>query len=150
VNGFLYDTNCLVALAKTSQQHYAATSTDYARRRSVGQALIIAMHSVEEAYSVLTRSPPPLRFRPDEAWTLIEDWAGQAQLVDLIPEERLKMVRAGAGLGITGGQIHDFIIAACARKAGVQTLVTWNLRHFARWAGPDLEVVNPLGERAQA
>lgn len=145
---YLYDTNCLVALAKTGQPHYAATSADLARRRAQGQGLVIAMHSVDETYSVLTRSPPPLRSQPSEAWRLVEDWATQAELVDLTPEERLQAIGGAAGAGVIGGQIHDYLIAACARKAEAKALVTWNLRHFARWGGADLDIVNPLGERA--
>jgi predicted nucleic acid-binding protein len=148
VSSYLYDTNCLVSLSKASQQHYSATVRDLAKRQARGHSLVIAMHCVEETYSVLTRSPPPLRLQPAEVWSLIEDWTGQSRLVDLTPEERLKAVHAAAEAGVIGGQIHDYLIAACARKAGARTLVTWNLRHFGRWATADLEIVNPLGERA--
>ena len=148
MSGYVYDTNCLVALASADQQHHAATSRDRLRRQARGEAMVIAMHCAEEAYSVLTRSPPPLRCRPADAWVWIQAWTRQARLVDLNPQERLNMLRNGSELSIVGGQIHDFLIAACARKAGARTLVTWNLRHFVRWAGADLEIMNPLGERA--
>ena len=150
VKGFLYDTDCLIALSVTDHRHHLATNGDWFRRRSDRESWFIAMHCLEEAYSVLTRSPPPLRSSPAVAWALIEDWANEASSVDLEPAERMAALRSGAQRGIVGGQIHDYLIAACARKAGVKTLITWNLRHFARWAGQDLDVVNPLGERAQA
>lgn len=145
---YVYDTNCLVALAATGHKQHRATNADQDQRQSRGEAMVVVMHCIEEAYSVLTRSPMPIRCRPADAWVWVQAWTKQAVLVDLKPQERLGALQAGVGLGIAGGQIHDYLIAACARKAGAGTLVTWNLRHFARWAGPDLEIVNPLGERA--
>src|SRR3989304_3100937 len=35
--------------------------------------------------------------------------------------------------GVSGGQVYDAVIAACARKARAQTLLTWNLDHFHRF-----------------
>lgn len=148
MSSYVYDTNCLVAMASISHKQHRATNADRDRRQARGEPMVVVMHCIEEAYSVLTRSPAPMRCRPADAWVWVHAWTKQAVLVDLKPQERLDALHAGVELGIAGGQIHDCLIAACARKAGAKTLVTWNLRHFARWGGADLDIVNPLGERA--
>ena len=45
--------------------------------------------------------------------------------------------------GISGGHIYDSVIAACARKAKVSTLLTFNDADFRSFAGPDLDIVVP-------
>lgn len=142
---FLYDTNCLVALASNRQAQHESTLADWVRRRAEGETVAVALPCLLEAFSVLTRLPAPLRLAPAQALAVVEEWA-RGYWVDLTPMERWNAFRAAAAAGIAGGQIYDGLIAACARKAGAATLVTWNLRHFARFAGPDLAVVNPLGQ----
>ena len=45
--------------------------------------------------------------------------------------------------GISGGRIYDSVIAACALKAKVSTLLTLNARHFLPFAIKGLEIVVP-------
>ena len=40
-----------------------------------------------------------------------------------------------------GGAIYDAILAGCALKAGVQTIYTWNTRHYNQFGS---EVVRRL------
>jgi hypothetical protein len=48
-----------------------------------------------------------------------------------------------ARLGFGGGQVYDALIAWCAADAGATVLLTWNLKHFATIASPDLQVREP-------
>ena len=41
------------------------------------------------------------------------------------------------------GQTYDVVIAACARKARANVLLTFNEKHFAPFAGDDLEIIVP-------
>ena len=43
------------------------------------------------------------------------------------------MLAKAAAAGIVSGAIYDAILAACAVKAGAETIYTWNVRHFARF-----------------
>ena len=55
--------------------------------------------------------------------------------VQLTAQEVWEAMRAAERLGVTGGQTYDAFIAHSALKAGASTIVTWNVRHFARFAG---------------
>jgi predicted nucleic acid-binding protein len=63
----LIDANCLVALALPQHEHHAATLAEVHRRRTARQQFILAGHAMVEAYSVLTRLPPPDRLSPSDA-----------------------------------------------------------------------------------
>lgn len=45
--------------------------------------------------------------------------------------------------GFTGGRIYDAVIAACAERAGVSSLLTFSVAHFRSLVGPGIEVVTP-------
>lgn len=46
-------------------------------------------------------------------------------------------------LGIVGGRIYDALIAACAARAKVNTLLTFNDRHFRSLLPDSIQVVVP-------
>ncbi len=96
---------------------------------------MLAAHSVAELYSVLTRLPPPRRMRGADALTLIEGNWSNAPAVHLTARETWEAVRIAERLGVTGGQTYDALIARSALKAGASTILTWNVRHFAPFAG---------------
>ena len=53
----------------------------------------------------------------------------------LTTREVREAVRAAERLGVTGGQTYDALIARSALKAGASTILTWNVRRFASFAG---------------
>jgi predicted nucleic acid-binding protein len=126
----LVDTNYIVALAVPAHDHHLATFADYHRRRSEGHQLVVAAHSLVEAYSVLTRMPPPFRLAPADAFVLLDQSWGKAEAYALTAAECWRMVRSQAARGVAGGRIHDYEIAECARKAKADEILTWNVRHF--------------------
>jgi predicted nucleic acid-binding protein len=65
------------------------------------------------------------------------------KIVALDAEAYGKLLRGAPDAGVSGGLIYDAVIAACARKEKVRTVLTLNESHFRRFAGPDLLVVVP-------
>jgi len=53
------------------------------------------------------------------------------------------LLRGAPEAQISGGQVYDAVIAACARKARVNALLTFNEKHFEPFAGDGLEIVVP-------
>ena len=53
------------------------------------------------------------------------------------------LLRGAPEANISGGRVYDALIAASARKANVQALLTFNELHFVAFEGPDLEIVVP-------
>ena len=138
----LLDTSCLVAAVSGWHEDHEATASEIHRRSQRGAAWVVSAHSLAEAYSVLTRLPANKRVSGSETLALLRgNWAG-AEIVSLTSPEYWSLLEEASTAGIAGGQLYDALIAACARKARVQLLLTWNLAHFSRFAGP-FEVRTP-------
>jgi predicted nucleic acid-binding protein len=143
VSSYLLDTNCLVAVVCSWHGHHEATRREIERRHAAGEELVLSAHSLAEAFSVLTRLPEPHRLCPEDALALIEANWGKTRLVALTaPEYRVALRRCrDASLG--GGAVYDALIAACARKARVATLVTWDVADFERFLENEPMVTAP-------
>ena len=139
----LVDSTCMVAAALPHHEHHAATLADLSRRRASGCVFLVAAHSVLEAYAVLTRLPSPYRLSAVDALTVIERNWRTTETVTLNGTECWRVVVQLAGAGVSGGRVYDGLIAACARKARADELLTWNIKHFA---GPHgVRAVTPIG-----
>ena len=124
------DTSCLVAAALTQHEHHTATLADLTRRRAAGHVFVIAAHALVEAYAVLTRLPPPHRVSPSDALAVLDRNWGTLETAALTGAESWRVVRQHAAAGVGGGRVYDGQIAACARKAKAEEVLTWNVRHF--------------------
>lgn len=143
MSAFLLDTSCLVAAACAWHRHHDATRREIERRDAAGENLVLAAHSLAEAFSVLTRLPEPHRLRPDDAMELIEANWGETRLIALTASDYRSTLRRCRDVGIGGGAVYDALIAACARKARVETLVTWDLEGFERFLEDEPAVRTP-------
>lgn len=126
----LLDTNCLVALLSTVHEHHEVTLAELNRRQKRAEPFVLASHSLAEAYAILTRLPAPLRMAPDFAMELLEQNFAALQSISLTPAETWAALKSFPSRGISGGRTYDALIAACAKKARVDTLLTWNVAHF--------------------
>ena len=104
---------------------------------------MLAAHSLAEAFSVMTRLPEPHRLRPEDALELIETNWGKTRLVALTGHDYRSTLRRCRDAGIGGGAVYDALIAACAVKARVKTLVTWDLAGFERFLEDEPAVRTP-------
>jgi predicted nucleic acid-binding protein len=146
VSAYLLDTSCLVAVVCGWHEHHEATRREIARRQAGGEVLLLAAHSLAEAYSVLTRLPEPHRLRPEDALAVLEANWSETRLIALSGSEYRSLLRGCRDAGIGGGAVYDGVIAACARKARVATLVTWDASGFERFL-EDAPVVKIPGAR---
>jgi predicted nucleic acid-binding protein len=144
VSSYLLDTNCLVAAVCSWHGHHEATRREIERRHAAGQELILSAHSLAEAFSVLTRLPEPHRLSPEDALALIEANWGETRLVALTAADYRVSLRRCRDVSIGGGAVYDAVIAACARKARVSTLVTWSVADFERFLEEEPLVTAPL------
>jgi len=133
VISYLLDTSCLVAAVCTWHRRHDDTRREIERRDAAGEKLVLAAHSLAETFSVLTRLPEPHRLHPNDALALIEANWGETRLVALGGPDYRATLRRCRDVGIGGGAVYDALIATCARKAEVETLVTWDLEGFERF-----------------
>lgn len=143
MTSYLLDTSCLVAAVCEWHNHHASTRREIERRAAAGETLALAAHSLAEAYSVLTRLPEPHRLRPDDALAVLEANWGETRLVALAPSDYRSTLRRCRDAGIGGGAVYDALIASCARKARVATLVTWDADAFERFLEDEPAVRTP-------
>ena len=73
----------------------------------------LVAHAELEAYSVLTRLPPPFRVDPGLAAEYLQRRFGGSRHV-LPARERKRLVRRLAASDIAGGRVYDALIAATA------------------------------------
>ena len=125
---YFSDTTVLVAGVLEEHEHhepsFSALST--ASRTSA----FCAAHNVAEVYATLTRYPGKQRLSAEQALLALTAIESRFTIVALETREYLAAIRRFAAIGITGGTIYDGLMAACAVKAKVDVLYTWNIGHF--------------------
>jgi predicted nucleic acid-binding protein len=129
------DTSVVVAAFATWHEGHASAAAALARNPRV------PAHVLLEAYSVLTRLPPPHRApAPLVAAFLAERFRGAP--LALPPREHLRLVERAAAAGVVGGGIHDALIAAAALHARAR-LVTRDRRAVATYErlGAEYEIL---------
>jgi predicted nucleic acid-binding protein len=106
--------------------------------------VVLPLHSLVEAYAVMTRLPPPHRLSPEKALTLLEgSFRSPATLIGLHGAEGWTLLGELGQQSIAGGTSYDGLIMACARKGGARQLLTLNRRHFERLESQGIDIVVP-------
>jgi predicted nucleic acid-binding protein len=119
------DTSVVVAGFATWHEGHASAAAVLAR------APRIPAHVLVEAFSVLTRLPPPHRAPAQLVQRFLAERFREAPLV--LPGSRhMALIDAAGREGITGGAIYDALIATTALHAGA-TLVTRDQRARATY-----------------
>ena len=140
---YLSDTSCLVALLCSWHEHHEATWKEMNQRKQSGETVILAAHSLIETYAVLTRLPYPYRLTEQDAWQLLDGNFSKSRIVTLTAAQHWGVLKLCSDRNISGGQIYDSVIAACARKGKAKVLLTWNREHFIPFQDKELLVERP-------
>lgn len=142
--GILLDSSVLVASMVEGHPHHVHSFRciqDFLRQKS---SLFVASHSLAECYSTLTRSSLPYAVTPEEAEVLIgRDILGRFRVIESSIDDYRKTIQKMRELGLRNGAIYDALIFQMALKVKAKRLVTWNLKHFARFSGDGLQVQSP-------
>jgi predicted nucleic acid-binding protein len=134
----------MIAAISSWHEHHERARLEIENRLSHKQQMVVAGPTLIEAYSVLTRFPAPHRIAPADARNLLEsNFLQGVKIVALGAAAYAALLRGAPSADISGGQTYDAVIAACARKAKVNALLTFNDVHFAPFAGDGLEIIVP-------
>lgn len=134
----------MVAAVTSWHEHHDRACREIENRLQRKHRMIVAGPALIEAYAVLTRLTAPHRIAPTDAMSLLDaNFIQGIRVAALAASEYATSLRTASAGSVSGGQIYDALIAACARKAGVNVLLTFNEKHFSAFAGDDLEVVVP-------
>jgi predicted nucleic acid-binding protein len=142
VKRFLPDTSCLVAAVCSWHEHHSPTVAELARRALHRERMVMAAPALVETYAVLTRLPSPYRLRPADALAVMEGSWSRVEVAALASEDVWPLLRELSDRGIAGGSTYDAMVAACARKASVDVILTWDVADFERVA-EGIEVQSP-------
>lgn len=141
---FVPDTNCMVAAVCTWHEHHEQAADEIERRLERGETLFVAAPTLVEAYSVLTRLPPPYRLSPSDALALIEaNFIESSRIITLAARSYRTFLRRARDEGIRGGRAYDAIIATCALQARAHALLTFNKSHFLQFEEHGIAIVVP-------
>jgi predicted nucleic acid-binding protein len=134
-----FDTSVLVAAFYQAHEHHESSFELFVAQPVTLQRrnACTAAHCLAEVYSTLTGMPGKDRASGDETLLFLGNIRERLTIVTLDPVEYFAAVESAAALGVTGGGIHDALIASCALKAKAQSIYTWNVKHFRR-LGPDI------------
>lgn len=141
---FFVDTSCIIPAVCVWHVHHEQAAAEIEQRLGGGATMTTAAHALAEAYSVLTRFPPPFRLSPADAHALLEgNFTADARIIALSANGYRQLLQRSAGQGIAGGRIYDGVIAACALLAKATTFLTFNTDHFAGLAAEGIELIDP-------
>ena len=125
------DTNVVVAACIEDHEQHERAFEILARVLSGKDAGFTSAHALAEAYAVLTRLPKPLRVPPQAAATLLqENFVKNFEVVFLTGKEYGAIITSAGQAGWVGGLLYDVLHVACAVKADVERLYSWNARHL--------------------
>ncbi len=133
----------MIAAVCSWHEHHEAAASEI-ERRLVGRAkMIVAAPALVEAYSVLTRLPPPHRLSPETALALLENnFLKPATVIALNAKSYETLLVRAPKNGVAGGRTYDAVIGECAELGKASTVLTFNAGDF-KALGKDFEVVIP-------
>jgi predicted nucleic acid-binding protein len=138
------DTSVLVAGLLSWHEHHRTASAALSVLLESRERIILPLHALAEAYSVMTRLPPPHRLSPRDALQILEgSLRTRATVVGLDGEEGWLCLGDLARSAISGGTTYDGLILACARKAAATKIFTLNPAHFERLGMDGIEIAVP-------
>jgi predicted nucleic acid-binding protein len=129
----LLDTSVAVALSVADHEGRASC-----RAVVEGRRIGLAGHAAFEAYSVLTRLPPPARRTADAVARLLARNFPYTRF--LTPQAQSELLAGLAVAGLSGGSVYDALVGAAAVRHGVP-LLTRDRRALGTYRALDVEVV---------
>ena len=143
----LLDTSILARLANSSDRLYAVADGALARLRLRAEVLFLTPQNFVEFWNVATRpvAVNGLGLTPAETKIKVDGFAVSFPVLDDTPAIFPAWLALVDALGVLGKQVHDARLAACCYIGGIDSILTFNVQHFARFAnyGPGLRVLDP-------
>ena len=105
--------------------------------------VVVAHHSLLEAYAVLTRLPAQYRAAPAEADIVLRETVeGHARIAPLAAESMWDIIARLAAVPAAGGAAYDAFIIRLLSEAGADVIATYNVDDFRRLS-PSVRISDP-------
>ena len=136
------DSSVIIAGVHANHPRHALAANWLVKSLDTDQ-LIVAHHSVLEAYAVLTRLPGELRVTPSEARDLLNATVQRNMTTaEYRPETVWALMETLVMSSVAGGRSYDAFILEILRAAGIDALATFNADHFRDLAGA-ISILDP-------
>jgi len=141
----LFDTSVIVASVVEAHPSHSLAFPWLRRAKAGDFELLIACHSLAEAYTVLSTLPVVPRISPILAWKLVHDNIETlAHPVALSASDYSRVIRHMGEHGLSGGIMYDMLVVQAAEKAGADQILTLNAKDFTRlWPERKTHVISP-------
>ncbi|MGL4608335.1 MAG: type II toxin-antitoxin system VapC family toxin [Trueperaceae bacterium] len=127
----LFDTSVLVAALSVRHPLHSKALGPF-QKVMVGRIEgCFSTHTLAELYSVMT-GHPSWRISPLELQQVLEEMLHSFEVIHLTSQDYQQCIQRIASLSFSGGAIFDALHAQTALKANVDTLLTFNKKHFVR------------------
>lgn len=103
---------------------------DTVRDRLAASEACTRTHAFAEVFSTLTGSRLGFRVDADDAAEVIRELSDEVEIVEISAHDILGALGEARSRGVRGGQVHDYLHAVAARRAGCKRLVTLNGSDF--------------------
>lgn len=135
----------MIAAVCAWHEHHQAAAVAINRRLKEGDTLIVAAPALVEAYAVLTRLPAPHRLSGADALAVIDgSFMKGRQIAALSARAYRALLRQAPQAGFVGGRTYDVVIGRCGLNRKINTLLTFNPKHFAWLTDHGVEIVVPV------
>ena len=133
----------MIAAVCSWHEHHSRAAAEIQQRLQRRDRMIMAAPALVEAYSVLTRLPPPHRLSPEDSMMLLEaNFIKGVRMIALQAGDYQDLLRQAPKNGIAGGQTYDAVIAMCAIKTKASALLTFNPSDFL-FAAKQIDIIVP-------
>ena len=137
------DSDVIIELVCEAGIRHKATHASYESLLANGAEFVVTDHALLEAFSVLSRSPAPVRVAPAQAERMLKQTLGSHRIAPIRAGLAWETIRHTVERGFLGGRVYDAIIALATYEAGASALLTWNVKHFLTVAPVGLEIRHP-------
>jgi predicted nucleic acid-binding protein len=127
-----FDINILVAGLLVDHGRHQVCRSWLDRAKNNEFQPLLSVHSLAEAYSVLTRLPVPHRLSPQTVERILHENLHSFERIALSASDYETVLADVVRLGITSGGIFDALIGRAAIVGRADRLLTFNVRDFER------------------
>jgi predicted nucleic acid-binding protein len=136
------DSSVLIAAIMTWHTEHVPASAAVGKALASREGVVIPAHALLEAYSVMTRLPPPHRAGCAEVVAVLRKNFSSVAIAPFPVSGLWELLDDLAAEDLGGGITYDAAILAAAESAGATTLLTLNSRHFERF-GSEMTIATP-------
>ncbi len=142
---YLLDTNVLLRLSERASPMHATAKQAVANIYHAGGVPLITAQNLIEFWTVATRPPAANGLGLTAAQTVVELVRHKAafRLLPDTPDILPRWESLAARYNVRGAQAHDARLAAVALAYQVPNFLTFNGKHFTRFAPAGLVVIDP-------